>query len=146
VPPFAFTHEIGATLDRTSTLRILALQKTRRVSGQVPPFAYCALQKTRRVSAQRSTMQQCEGWHLCGHVSLHSSSVAEPDAGILHIRICGGPGQVTARVYPTPFPFWRSSLLGNGVERAAKTLNKHVFDVLLAFGHKVVRRGVEGDK
>ena len=26
----------------------------------------------------------------------------EPDAGILHVRICGGPGQVTARAYPTP--------------------------------------------
>jgi len=22
--------------------------------------------------------------------------------GILHVRICGGPGRVTARVYPTP--------------------------------------------
>jgi len=26
----------------------------------------------------------------------------EPDAGIPHVRICGGPGRVTARVYPTP--------------------------------------------
>jgi hypothetical protein len=29
----------------------------------------------------------------------------EPDAGILHVRICGGPGRVTARVYPTPMRF-----------------------------------------
>jgi len=29
----------------------------------------------------------------------------EPDAGILHVRICGGPGRVTARVYPTPTEF-----------------------------------------
>ncbi len=28
----------------------------------------------------------------------------EPDAGILHVRICGGPGPATARVYPTPIP------------------------------------------
>ena len=27
----------------------------------------------------------------------------EPDAGIPHVRICGGLGRVTARVYPTPF-------------------------------------------
>ena len=26
----------------------------------------------------------------------------EPDAGIPHVRICGGPGRTTARVYPTP--------------------------------------------
>ena len=26
----------------------------------------------------------------------------EPDAGIPHVRICGGPGRATARVYPTP--------------------------------------------
>ncbi len=26
----------------------------------------------------------------------------ESDAGIPHVRICGGPGRVTARVYPTP--------------------------------------------
>ena len=34
----------------------------------------------------------------------------EPDAGIPHVRICGGPGRVTARVYPTPMhaaPMWR---------------------------------------
>jgi hypothetical protein len=29
----------------------------------------------------------------------------EPDAGILHVRICGGPGRATARVYPTPIFF-----------------------------------------
>jgi hypothetical protein len=27
----------------------------------------------------------------------------EPDAGIPHVRICEGPGRVTARVYSTPF-------------------------------------------
>ena len=27
----------------------------------------------------------------------------EPDAGIPHVRICGGLGRVIARVYPTPF-------------------------------------------
>jgi hypothetical protein len=26
----------------------------------------------------------------------------EPDAGMPHVRICGEPGRVTARVYPTP--------------------------------------------
>jgi hypothetical protein len=31
----------------------------------------------------------------------------EPDAGIPHVRICGGPGRATARVYPTPF--WHPS-------------------------------------
>ena len=45
----------------------------------------------------------------------------EPDAGILHVRICGGPGQVTARVYPTPI--WHPSAGLTGHNRfAAKAL------------------------
>ena len=40
----------------------------------------------------------------------------EPDAGILHVRICGGPGQVTARVYPTPIvPIWLLGARGSVV-------------------------------
>jgi hypothetical protein len=36
----------------------------------------------------------------------------EPDAGIPHVRICGGPGRVTARVYPTPCSPKRNGLTG----------------------------------
>src|SRR5271157_4157688 len=31
-----------------------------------------------------------------------SPCAEEPDAVVLHVRICGGPGRVTARGYPTP--------------------------------------------
>jgi hypothetical protein len=34
----------------------------------------------------------------------------EPDAGIPHVRICGGPGRATARVYPTPCSSKRDAL------------------------------------
>ena len=39
----------------------------------------------------------------------------EPDAGDLHVRICGGPGRVTAQVYPT-------SAISNSVDRAYNIL------------------------
>ena len=38
----------------------------------------------------------------------------EPDAGIPHVRICGGPGRVTARAYPTPM--WRPCVGGTYID------------------------------
>ena len=35
-------------------------------------------------------------------VAQRTRAPEEPDAGIPHVRICGGPGRVTAQVYPTP--------------------------------------------
>ena len=40
----------------------------------------------------------------------------EPDAGIPHVRICGGPGRVTARVYPTPMQHAQLYDFGPGME------------------------------
>ena len=35
------------------------------------------------------------------HNRVAEPSFEEPDAGNLHVRICGGPGKATSRAYPT---------------------------------------------
>ena len=42
----------------------------------------------------------------------------EPDAGILHVRICEGPGRETARVYSTPIQDRLSSQIRLTISRA----------------------------
>jgi len=67
----------------TSSARVLDLGKFLTKLHQIAEL-------NRLAGARRSTVTQ------------RTHAPEEPDAGNLHVRICGESGRVTARVYPTP--------------------------------------------